>query len=76
MTHPSGTPSDEQVWVCTYCGKTYDEFPMDSECRGHVVTWGKTQLAMRGGKLLGLKIPKCKQFRPREEDAEKETQGG
>jgi hypothetical protein len=61
-THPASTPSDEYVWVCTYCGKTFDEWPEDSVCRAHCITWAKSQLAMRGDRLVGLKIPKNVQF--------------
>ena len=76
MTHPTNTPSDDQVWVCTYCGQTFDEFPFETECSPHVVTWGRSQLARRGDKILGLKIPKCRQFRREESDNQDDRQSG
>jgi heterodisulfide reductase subunit C len=62
MKHPTNTPSDDYVWICTYCAKTFDSFPFDTECSAHVVTWAKSQLARKGDKILGLKIPKNTQF--------------
>lgn len=63
MMHPTNTPSDDYVWICTYCAKTFDSFPFDEVCMPHVVTWAKSQLARRGDKILGLKLPKNTQWR-------------
>ena len=67
MTHPTGTPSDDYLWICTYCGKTFDAFPFDTACMPHVVTWAKSQLARRGEKIVGLKLPKNIRYKSEKE---------
>jgi hypothetical protein len=56
--HPKGTPNDPYVFVCRWCGKVYDSFPVDESCARWIVSWETNRLAYRDGKLVGLRIAK------------------
>jgi hypothetical protein len=56
--HKGRTPGAPYFWVCLQCGKVYKAAPTNSECAPHVLTYTRSQVVFRDGKVIGLRIPR------------------